>query len=74
MYRCITCGLKSEEPETGYDEYDRSLSPLCKECGGRLTEKTAKCKHCDADLFEGERIYKIGRDYFCKKCVKELIA
>lgn len=74
MYKCVTCGFKTEEPEITYDEYDCSSYPVCGECGGMLIEKTAECKYCCADLFEGERIYKVGIDYFCKKCVKELIA
>jgi len=74
MYRCITCGFKTEEPYPVYDEYDRSSHPACGECGGRLIKKTAECEYCGEDLFRGERIYKIGTDYYCKRCVKELIA
>ena len=74
MYRCIKCGNIIEEPELTYDEYDRSVYRICGECGGGLMKKKSECKYCGAAIFEGERIFKIGADFFCMECVKGLIA
>lgn len=74
MYKCTACGFKEESPVPIYDEYDCSSYPACKKCGGGIMNKSAECFCCGDDLFEGERIYKIGTDYFCKNCVKEIIA
>lgn len=74
MYRCIACGNKTERLVSFYDEYDEKSYPACGECGGAVTEKSAECACCNDDIFEGEKIYKVGQDYFCKKCVREIVA
>lgn len=74
MYRCITCGNKTGRLVSSYDEYDERSYPVCGECGGAVIGKSAECACCSDDIFEGEKIYRIGADYYCKNCVKEIIA